>query len=331
MRLGVARGGCGAVAVLLAVAACATPVSAPGAALPPLPCSGLLGVAAVFMGDSFETGLEIRGLSTTGQVSTLTEGGVSTAPVFMASGDRVLFVREVVPARPGGVAARRALWTMTPDGKDQQPLLPGNPDGWKSVTEAAESPDGSWIAFTGITEESQERDRLHVVRPDGTDLRQLTDGSSEEIFFDFELAWSPGGDRLAFVRQSPDGDRYGFQLWTINTDGGSARMVYEAPDSLDSLSWAADDSLVVNWSRGGQTTVLRVVIDSGEASEVATGSWSPALSEAGTEVTYWDLDSLDAGDGLNLITTRLADGARGVLPTASPFNPFVGMSLAPCG
>ncbi len=283
------------------------------------------------MGDSFETGLEIRGLSTTGQATTLTEGGVSTAPVFMASGDRVLFVRDVWPGRPGGVAARRALWTMTPDGKDQQPLLPGNPDGWKSVTEAAESPDGSWIAFTGITEENQERDRLHVVRPDGTDLRQLTDGGSEEIFFDFELAWSPGGDRLAFVRQSPDGDRYGFQLWTIDSDGGSAQMVYKAPDSLNSLSWAADDSLVVNRTRGGQTTVLRVAIDSGEASEVATGSWSPALSEAGTEVSYWDLDSLRVGDGLNLITTRLVDGARGVLPTASPFNPFVGLSLAPCG
>lgn len=162
------------------------------------------------------------------------------------------------------------------------------------------------------------------MRPDGTDLRQLTDGSSEEIFFDFELAWSPGGDRLAFVRQSPDGDRYGFQLWTIDSDGGSARMVYEGPDSLNSLSWAADDSLVVNRSRGGQRTVLRVAVDSGEASEVATGSWSPALSEAGTEVTYWDLDSLDAGDGLNLITTRLVDGARGVLPTASPFNPLWG-------
>jgi hypothetical protein len=96
------------------------------------------------------------------------------------------------------------------------------------------SPDGAWIAFTrieraGSTDSfcrytdimgavicTQERTDylvgpsvLSLVRPDGSDLRELGEGS--------EPAWSPDGASLVFRR--------GNTIWSIGTDGTNAETI----------------------------------------------------------------------------------------------------------
>lgn len=75
-----------------------------------------------------------------------------------------------------------------------------------------------------------------TMAPDGTARRRLAlDG------FAVEIAWSPGGDRLAAViREATDGGRYA--LWLLNRDGGFRRRVADAPagSAMRDLQWFPD-------------------------------------------------------------------------------------------
>ncbi|MFQ5890897.1 MAG: TolB family protein [Gemmatimonadota bacterium] len=71
--------------------------------------------------------------------------------------------------------------TMDPDGSNQVALAEGIMPRW--------SPDGEWLAFTS---NRTGRSEIYVIRRDGTDERQLSDGGGSEP------AWSPVGDVLAY-------------------------------------------------------------------------------------------------------------------------------------
>ena len=54
------------------------------------------------------------------------------------------------------------------------------------------SPDGKWIAFLS---QRTDYNQVWLIRPDGTDMRQVTDlGTNVE-----EFSWSPDGTRLAII------------------------------------------------------------------------------------------------------------------------------------
>jgi serine/threonine protein kinase len=72
------------------------------------------------------------------------------------------------------------------------------------------SPDGSWIVYYS------EKD-LHLIRTDGTGLRQLT----RDSFDDQEPRWSPDGRRIFF-----SSDRTGrYDTWSIRPDGSDLRQI----------------------------------------------------------------------------------------------------------
>jgi LCP family protein required for cell wall assembly len=68
-------------------------------------------------------------------------------------------------------------------------LIPGQPAG--ANTQAAWSPDGEWIVFRNAGGSPD----LYLIRPDGSDLRQLTDDAAD----DREPDWSPDGQAIAFI------------------------------------------------------------------------------------------------------------------------------------
>jgi len=86
------------------------------------------------------------------------------------------------------------------------------------------SPDGKWIALTGFPSDGNAdlRSRIYIVSADGGILRRVCP-ETEDLHFE---SWSRDGRRLYVSRPAGIG-KPGFQLWTVNIDGGGLRLVAE--------------------------------------------------------------------------------------------------------
>jgi len=99
------------------------------------------------------------------------------------------------------------------------------------------SPDGNWIAFSDRVNGNSE---ILVIRPDGTDLRNLTNHPG----LDAGASWSPDSKRLVFV--SGRGDPPGiFQLYLVNADGTDQRPVTTRRGWESDASWWPDGSSII--------------------------------------------------------------------------------------
>jgi eukaryotic-like serine/threonine-protein kinase len=91
------------------------------------------------------------------------------------------------------------------------------------------SPDGKWLVFhTGSPQED-----LFLIRPDGTDLRQLTNDPAR----DRAPSWSPDGSRILFTS-----NRSGkYEAWTIRPDGSELTQVTKlSAHDVFGPAWAPD-------------------------------------------------------------------------------------------
>lgn len=116
--------------------------------------------------------------------------------------------------------------------------------------------------------------KLYIVRPDGSELRRLTDRDGEE----FAPAWSPDGRSIAFST--------GAAVWIANADGSGIRQVEGAPVCYYTppthLSWSPDGTRLAAgcWA---ETAIVPV-----------QGGQSYSLSNiVGTDVTYPDWSPVD--------------------------------------
>jgi Tol biopolymer transport system component len=80
------------------------------------------------------------------------------------------------------------------------------------------SPDGQWIAY--ISDRSG-AENLWLIRPDGTDARQVTFGDDDSVLV--SPAWSPDGQSLYVSRFSWSVDNY--ELWRYGLDGSETLVV----------------------------------------------------------------------------------------------------------
>jgi Tol biopolymer transport system component len=111
------------------------------------------------------------------------------------------------------------------------------------------SPDGTWVAFSTWGE----KEDLFIVRPDGSDLRQLTD----DIFKDRFPRWSPDGKRILFYSNRSGN----WDIWTVNANGGELTQITDTPDRDETQSdWSPDGTKVVFGDDGGVYT-LNLTVD----------------------------------------------------------------------
>ncbi len=136
-------------------------------------------------------------------------------PAWSPDGLQIVFVSQ----REGDVE----LWLMdADDGGDKRELTKGRDPSW--------APNGDLIAFVG---QMDGNDEIYTIRPDGSDLRRLTDQRK----FDWFPAWSPSGDRIAFCSE-----RFGGQeLMLARTDGsGQARITVAEETYEQEPAWSPD-------------------------------------------------------------------------------------------
>jgi hypothetical protein len=151
--------------------------------------------------------------------------------------------------------------------------------GYREVGSPTFSPDGQWIAWDAHKDGFRNsRPEIWIARSDGTELQNLTAGSTPR--------WSADAQSLIFMRRKPaeadrtDGDP---DIYTIDRDGTNEKRIGAGrwPD------WSPDGKQIV-FSRGGRPgpwggtrTFSRVYIadrDGGNERMIADGdgpTWSP--------------------------------------------------------
>lgn len=128
------------------------------------------------------------------------------------------------------------LYGIDSDGKNQRELagVPGraptlSPDGQRLLYMA-----GTWTAT-----------RLMVSALDGTNAKQITDGSS----IAWNNHWSPDGKLIAFTgRNDPKGE---LAVFVMNADGSSRRQVTHVPAEEGGAQWPV-------WSPNGRQMAIQV-------------------------------------------------------------------------
>ena len=146
--------------------------------------------------------------------------GSDECPTWSPDGRQIAFLHDAAPEGEGGYA----VWVMTSDGTRRRMLLPA-PRTTQLPQCLSWAPDGRRLAASNGW--------IWTMTPDGSDKRRLTIGRNP--------AWSPNGQRIAFVRHH--GGRQS-ELYVIDIDGTHVTRLTRTPASEDWPAWSPDGKLI---------------------------------------------------------------------------------------
>jgi len=137
--------------------------------------------------------------------------GVDFDPDFAPDGRHIVF-RSSRGRRPDdpfhiGLDAIFVVDVRTRRARQIQPRTGGLFPAW--------SPNGTRIAFSGVANNRSDRDTIHIMRPDGTGVRDL--GAPGEC-----ATWSPDGTLIMYCSHPGDGN---WAVWAMAADGTNRRQL----------------------------------------------------------------------------------------------------------
>lgn len=215
------------------------------------------------------------------------------------------------------IAAERGIYVANPDGSAPVRLTDGANDAWPSW-----SPNGSKILFSSSRYDPSIEGcepgvdfrcptDIYVMDADGSGVVRLTDDQAPE----YQPVWSPGGDRIAFVR--PRGGTIAFweapAIFSMNADGTEVRQVSSGDGGSDfSPSWSPDgEQLAFSAFRFEDSSLFVVEPDgTGERSLLSVGYVAdPVWSPDGRLLAFVGNDADGSGSG-TAIYVMSADGTN---------------------
>jgi hypothetical protein len=189
-------------------------------------------------------------------------------PAVSPDGTTVAYVRHESKDAPG------ALWTIGIDGSKQHQIVAAT----VAVEDPAWSPDGTWIAFTGVITDVR---APYLVHPDGSDLHVLPFMPESTVG---SPSWSPDGTSIVFSASPVFGDGVS-DLWVMASDGTDVRNLTSTTDVDETdpvwspdgawIAFATPEGIEQIPAHGGTAQVL--VPASGVESDRLPGqpAWSP--------------------------------------------------------
>ncbi|MGO9084750.1 MAG: protein kinase domain-containing protein [Terriglobales bacterium] len=166
--------------------------------------------------------------------------------------------------------------------------------GGRDTPRAALSPDGSHIAFVNDAQE------LWLMGGDGEEPHKipLSDSPGYE-----SIAWSPTGQRLAYIRSQGPYERRQVTIETCDLAGSSPTVVLSDPDlwtenGILDIDWLLDGRIVYSLDRGGDINLWAIQADAGTGRRIGNP----------TRLTSWrNFEALGpqaSADGKRLIAAR---------------------------
>ncbi|MBI3998848.1 MAG: S9 family peptidase [Armatimonadetes bacterium] len=183
-------------------------------------------------------------------------------PVWSPDGTRLLFTSDRGPAAPPGGKPPKHLWVIPRHGGESRRITHAD----YGPADAAWSPDGTQIAFTGkaplaekpasdakiITRIKHKLDgegfwdnrykHIFVSPAFGGPARQITSGDYDHR----EPVWSPDGSRLAFIANRSENADYTnvADLWVTTLADGEVRRLTAGLGPISSPAWSPDGTMI---------------------------------------------------------------------------------------
>ena len=225
-------------------------------------------------------------------------------PSWSPDGGRIAFVSD----RNGG---NDQIYVMDSNGKNVKKLTNGAFD-----RHPAWSPDGKRIAYHGyeheewVDEDEEVNFKIYLIAPDGSNPRKLAGDIPSS---DTEPAWSPDGQRIAFVSSREDWTWTG-DIGAMDADGTNQKRLTHTIVNERHPTWSPDGSRIAFSSVQEEDFVISVMNADGTnrmslTEEILDGrtqfNFHPAWSPDGRTIAYHFAEGgLDPG-GIHLMT---ADG-----------------------
>ncbi|HQF62211.1 MAG TPA: hypothetical protein PLT26_06890 [Anaerolineaceae bacterium] len=182
---------------------------------------------------------------------------------------------------------------------------------------------GEWIALTRIGDTGPD---IFVVRRDGSELTQLTDGPTADVY----SLWSPDGTKILFTS-----DREGkAEIYVMNADGSEPTRLTQTQDMGGAAyaSWSPDGSKIIFSVANGYNgfDLATINADGSEPTMLTMGENNlyPAWSPDGTRLVYvsYTLDgqpdiivaNADASNPVGLNILKTAVSASGPVAAIGP-------------